>query len=91
MKRAVQIEPNDNVAVVMEEVSAGETVVLDGTGEMVTAVTAIPFPHKISLVDIPEGATIYKYGCPIGWANTDIRKGEHVHVHNVDFPNMQET
>lgn len=91
MKRAVQIEPNDNVAVVMEAVNAGEEVVLDGTGKVVKTVTDIPFPHKVSLTDIPEGTTIYKYGCPIGWANTFIRKGEHVHVHNVDFPNMQET
>lgn len=91
MKRAIQIEPNDNVAVVMEMVTAGEEVALDSTGEVIRAATDVPFPHKIAIVDIPEGSTIYKYGCPIGWANCPIHKGEHVHVHNIDFPNMQET
>jgi len=91
MKRAVQIEPNDNVAVVMDEVTAGETVVIDIYGTQIEAVTDIPFPHKVALCDIPEGETVYKYGCPIGWASQPIRRGEHVHVHNLDFPDLQET
>lgn len=39
--------------------------------------------HKIALEDIKEGQEIIKYGCSIGRAIGDIKKGEHVHTHNV--------
>ena len=43
----------------------------------------IPIGHKVALRDIKSGDTILKYGQDIGKAIADIRKGEHVHVHNV--------
>ena len=39
--------------------------------------------HKYALRDIKEGENIIKYGNPIGHATHDIKKGEHVHTHNV--------
>lgn len=39
--------------------------------------------HKYALVDIKKGESVIKYGYPIGHATTDIKKGEHVHTHNV--------
>ena len=39
--------------------------------------------HKYALVDIKKGEDIIKYGNPIGHATEDIKKGEHVHTHNV--------
>ena len=39
--------------------------------------------HKYALFDIKEGENIIKYGQPIGHAICDIKKGEHVHTHNV--------
>lgn len=39
--------------------------------------------HKYALCDIKAGENIIKYGNPIGHATTDIKKGEHVHSHNV--------
>lgn len=39
--------------------------------------------HKIALRDIAEGEEIIKYGYSIGHAVKMIKKGEHVHVHNV--------
>ena len=39
--------------------------------------------HKYALCDIKKGEDIIKYGNPIGHATEDIKKGEHVHVHNV--------
>ncbi len=39
--------------------------------------------HKYALRDIKEGENIIKYGNPIGHAVVDIKKGEHVHSHNV--------
>ena len=39
--------------------------------------------HKYALRDIKCGEDIIKYGNPIGHAVCDIKKGEHVHTHNV--------
>jgi len=39
--------------------------------------------HKYALCDIAQGENIIKYGQPIGHATTDIKKGEHVHTHNI--------
>ncbi len=39
--------------------------------------------HKYALRDIKCGEDIIKYGNPIGHATADIKKGEHVHTHNV--------
>ena len=41
------------------------------------------FGHKIALKDIRKGDTVLKYGQDIGKAVADIKKGEHVHVHNL--------
>ena len=39
--------------------------------------------HKYALRDIAKGENVIKYGMPIGHATCAIKKGEHVHVHNV--------
>ena len=39
--------------------------------------------HKYALRDIKCGEDIIKYGNSIGHATSDIKKGEHVHTHNV--------
>lgn len=39
--------------------------------------------HKYALEDIRAGENIIKYGNPIGHAVCDIKKGEHVHSHNM--------
>tara|TARA_B100001750_G_C15210048_1_gene447817 strand:+ start:411 stop:698 length:288 start_codon:yes stop_codon:yes gene_type:complete len=43
----------------------------------------IPLGHKIALKDFKEGDTILKYGHDIGKVVATIKKGDHVHVHNV--------
>ena len=39
--------------------------------------------HKYALRDIAIGENIIKYGCPIGHATAPIKRGEHVHTHNL--------
>ena len=43
----------------------------------------IQLGHKIAMVDLNEGDTILKYGHDIGKVVDTIKKGDHVHVHNV--------
>ena len=39
--------------------------------------------HKYAVRDIKCGENVIKYGNPIGHATKDIKRGEHVHTHNV--------
>ena len=39
--------------------------------------------HKYAIRDISKGENVVKYGNPIGHATADIKKGEHVHSHNM--------
>ena len=45
--------------------------------------------HKYADCDIKAGENIVKYGCPIGHATEDIKKGDHVHTHNTKTNNKQ--
>ncbi len=49
----------------------------------VSSTNEVPLGHKIALQDLREGDTILKYGHDIGKVVKPIKKGDHVHVHNV--------
>ena len=72
---------NDNVAVALRPLVAGETIVLDGREIRVERDVAVG--HKIAARAIAAGDTIVKYGCPIGRATAAIAAGAYVHTHNV--------
>ncbi|WP_343208292.1 altronate dehydratase family protein [Anaerolentibacter hominis] len=80
-KKLIQIMPEDSVAVALEDFPAGE--VLELNGETVTLTDPLPFGHKVALKDLQEGDNIIKYGHPIGHALCDIKKGNHIHTHNL--------
>lgn len=48
-----------------------------------TAEGLIPAFHKLALLPHAPGASVIKYGEPIGIAAAAIRPGEHVHTHNL--------
>jgi (2R)-sulfolactate sulfo-lyase subunit alpha len=43
----------------------------------------IPIGHKIALRDHAVGDSVIKYGVDIGKVVAAVKKGEHVHVHNL--------
>ena len=55
--------------------------------EQVTTAGLVPCSHKIATAEIRQGEAVRKYAQIIGYASTDIRPGEHVHTHNIDFRN----
>jgi altronate dehydratase len=84
-KRAIRINPQDNVATLVETAGIGDEVAVV-TGRDIQVVAAreqIPYNFKIALVDIPKGEAIRKYGEVIGEASADIPRGTLVHVHNL--------
>ena len=85
MYNAMIIDPRDDVAVAIEPIQKGDSVTYRSGGAdlTLTALEDITIYHKIAVRDIAAGAPISKYGEHIGIAQREIRKGEHVHVHNV--------
>jgi len=81
-RRAIQLRPEDNVAVSCSDLQPGTKLHLQ-SGE-VEVVQAVPFGHKVATVAIPAGSTIVKYGQVIGFASRDVEPGTHVHVHNCE-------
>ncbi|MBL8834698.1 MAG: UxaA family hydrolase [Alphaproteobacteria bacterium] len=82
---AIVIHRDDDVAVALRDLAAGETARArrDGALVAVTAAAAIPLGHKIALRPIAAGTVVRKYGEAIGAATAPIAAGDHVHVHNV--------
>ena len=80
-KKSMLIEPNDNVAVAVEPIEAGDYTMV--AGEKLTANQFIKDGHKIARVDIAKGGEILKYGVHIGVASKDIKKGDWVYEENV--------
>ena len=78
----------DNVGVVVVEgLEAGTDMLCviteDNSDFRLKAAQSAPIGHKVALKDMKNGDTIVKYGEDIGRAIADIKKGEHVHVHNI--------
>lgn len=82
MAKCLVLDPKDSVAVVVDQVMSGETVVLSN-GQSLKALNNVPFAHKIAIIPIASREKVFKYGEVIGEATVDIAAGQHVHVHNI--------
>lgn len=83
---SVIIEPKDNVAVAIEELKPGMKgccTMPDGNLISIEILEKIPVYHKFAIQHISLDTPIIKYGEHIGYAVSDIKKGQHVHVHNI--------
>jgi altronate hydrolase len=80
---AMRLHPADNVAVARVPLAAGTELRLGG--EALTVREAIPAGHKVALRPIAAGATVFRYGQPIGLAKAPVEPGSHVHTHNLAF------
>lgn len=81
-------EGGDSVGVItVEGVKAGDELTgwIMKEDETVTfkVLDDIPIGHKVALTDLKPGDTVIKYGVDIGKVVAPIKKGEHLHVHNV--------
>jgi (2R)-sulfolactate sulfo-lyase subunit alpha len=80
-------EDKDNVGVAVVDIKAGARVSgrsLHGKSKpKIKSLIEIPLGHKIALQDFKPGDTVIKYGVDIGKIVAPIKKGEHVHVHNL--------
>ena len=85
---ALKVHDRDTVATLFADgVQAGDEVEVrdrKGQAQRVVVLDAIPYGHKIALEDMAAGQAIVKYGEELGRATRAIRRGEHVHVHNLE-------
>ncbi len=81
-------ENGDGVGViVLEDIKTGQEltgwVMAEERTIKVKVLNDIPIGHKVALKDFAVGDSIIKYGVNIGKVVVPIKKGEHVHVHNL--------
>ena len=81
MARVLKIHKDDNVAVALEALKAGET--FCAGKQQFAALEDVPAGHKVALADLKEGDAVIKYGCPIGRTKTPVKAGQWIHIHNI--------
>ena len=65
-------------------IAAGEPLRLDGDGSQAVAAADIPTGFKVATRDLAVGDIVHRLGLPIGRVTAAIRRGEVVHVHNLE-------
>ncbi len=88
LARALVLNERDNVAVALEHLAPGASVV--GPHGVVEVMDPIAPAHKVALTVIGPGEPITKYGHTIGVASCHIAAGAWVHTQNLAFaPSVQ--
>ncbi len=88
MKKGILLhEAADDVGVATMDLAAGEVIealTLEGepVGE-VELVEDVPLAHKVAMRTIDENEDVLEYGRAIGTSVVAIRRGAHVHTHNL--------
>jgi altronate hydrolase len=80
-KSYLQVHPDDNVAVALEELAKGKNLVINGYNIVLTE--KISIGHKFSLKSLKKNEHIIKYGYSIGICSDNIAAGQWVHSHNL--------
>lgn len=80
---ALVLDLHDNVATLLSDASAYETILLKGLEGTVVLSENIASGHKVALKPICSGGDILKYGQRIGTATKDINLGEWINLHNM--------
>ncbi len=84
MNSTVRLDSSDNVITAIRALEVGTNC------EGVTTNQMIPRGHKIATQDISDGEAVIKYAQPIGYAHGNIKAGDHIHTHNLDFRNVDQ-
>jgi altronate hydrolase len=80
-RKATKIAAEDDVAVALSDLRAGDAIAVDG--EIHRLLTDVAAKHKFALRDFPPGDQIRMYGVVVGDATLPIRRGEVLTTTNV--------
>lgn len=79
--KLIKVQPEDNVAVALVDLYQGD--VVDFEGKSVNILNDSKAKHKVALVDLATGDSIYMYGVLVGKALSPIGKGGLLTTENV--------
>ncbi|MFV8341249.1 UxaA family hydrolase [Flavobacterium sp. XS2P39] len=80
-KKLIKVNPSDNVAVALVNLTAGEVITFEG--EAITVETDVKAKHKIAMNPFNVGDRIIMYGVLVGKASARIEKGGLLSTSNV--------
>ena len=81
MQKAIKIQPNDNVAVALQQLFANEEITIEQ--EKITLLEDVPAGHKFALKALEPDDEVIKYGYPIGKMTQAVKQGGWIHTHNI--------
>ena len=81
--RAFQVQPQDNVATLIDDAPAGTVQIIGASRGDVTAAEKISRGHKLAVRSIAANEPVIKFGVRIGHATKPIASGAWVHLHNL--------
>lgn len=81
MEKLLKISDADNVAVALADLKKGEEIAFANVN--ISLLDDVPFGHKVALSDIEKGSDITKYGHRIGYALSDLKRGNLVNEKNL--------
>ena len=82
----ILLHPRDSVAIARKSIASDCDVEINGIAIQTRA--AIPAGHKVAIRSIALSEPVYRYGNVIGFATAAIAPGEHVHVHNLGYQEL---
>jgi altronate hydrolase len=82
----ILLNPDDNVAIARVALPAEHE--FEVSGRRFVTRDAIPAGHKVAIGSIAKGSAVHRYGNVIGFATRDIGPGEHVHVQNLGYKEL---
>ena len=80
--RLILLVPEDNCLIAAELLPAGETVEIEG--ERVTLAKTIELGHKVARRALAKDEKVVRHGASIGHVSAPVRRGEHLHTHNLE-------
>lgn len=85
MKDYIQINPKDDVIILLKDCKKGETI------DSITLLDDVKMGHKVANHDMSKGHHLIKYGNVIGILTEDVKKGQWIHSHNLKTSLGEET
>ena len=85
----IVLNARDNVAIARASLPADQQIFAGAV--LVRTRCAIPAGHKVAITAIEQGEAVIRYGNVIGFASRTIAPGEHIHVHNLTFQELNPT
>lgn len=80
-KKLIKVHPDDNIAIALVDLWEGDQPEFEG--DKINIIADTKAKHKITLVDLAPGDSIYMYGVLVGKAVNEIKRGEVLTVTNI--------